>query len=93
MLDEQLSPTRDRMLRSLKEQFPQIKFYSYEPLSFEERDSAVSSLFGPDVAVKPAFENADVIVSLDCDFLGSEQTLQGVRDFSRRRRVKGRPTK
>jgi MoCo/4Fe-4S cofactor protein with predicted Tat translocation signal len=87
LLDQQLSPTRDRMLRSLKEQFPQIKFYSYEPLSFEEGDSAIASLFGPDVAIKPAFANADIIVSLGCDFLGSEQTLQGVRDFSRRRRV------
>jgi MoCo/4Fe-4S cofactor protein with predicted Tat translocation signal len=89
LLDEQFSPTRDRMLRSLKEQFPQIKFYSYEPVSFEERDSAITSLFGPDVAINPAFANADVIVSLDCDFLGTEQTLQGVRDFSRRRRVNG----
>src|ERR1700722_17348532 len=89
LLDKQLSPTRDRMLRSLKEQFPQIKLYSYEPLSREEGDSAVASLFGPDVAIKPAFANADIIVSLDCDFLGSEQTLQGVRDFSRRRRVNG----
>src|SRR5580693_4346622 len=89
LLDEQFSPTRDRMLRSLKEQFPEIKFYSYEPVSFEERDSAITSLFGPDVAINPAFANADIIVSLDCDFLGTEQTLQGVRDFSRRRRVNG----
>ena len=89
LLDEQFSPTRDRMLRSLKEQFPQIKFYSYEPLSYEERDFAIASLFGPDVAMRPAFANADIIVSLDCDFLGSEQTLTGVRDFSRRRRVHG----
>ncbi len=89
LLDEQFSPTRDRMLRSLKEQFPQIKFYSYEPLSYEERDFAIASLFGPDVAMRPAFTNADIIVSLDCDFLGSEQTLTGVRDFSRRRRVHG----
>jgi MoCo/4Fe-4S cofactor protein with predicted Tat translocation signal len=89
LLDKQCAPTRDRILRSLQEQFPQIKFYSYEPLSFEERDGAIGSLFGPDVAIKPAFANADVIVSLDCDFLGSEQTLQNVRDFSRRRRVNG----
>jgi MoCo/4Fe-4S cofactor protein with predicted Tat translocation signal len=89
LLDEQFSPTRDRMLRSLKEQFLQIKFYSYEPLSFEERDAAISALFGSDIAIRPAFANADIIVSLDCDFLGSEQTLQSVRDFSRRRRVNG----
>src|SRR5208282_5722540 len=72
-----------------REQFPQIKFYTYDPLGFEEHNAAVTSLFGPDVAIKPAFANADVIVSLDCDFLGSELTLQGVRDFSRRRRVNG----
>src|ERR1700730_692890 len=89
LTDEQTSPTRDRLLRSLKEQFPQIRFYSYEPLGFEEHNSALTSLFGPDVAVKPAFANADSIVSLDCDFVGSELTLQGVRDFSRRRRVQG----
>src|ERR1700722_9639693 len=59
LLDEQCAPTRDRILRSLQEQFPQIKFYSYEPLSFEERDGAVGSLFGPDVAIKPAFAKAD----------------------------------
>jgi molybdopterin-containing oxidoreductase family iron-sulfur binding subunit len=89
VLDEQFSPTRDRMLRSLQEQFPQLKLYSYGPLGFQDQDAVVSALFGPDVAVKPAFANADVIVSLDCDFLGVEQTLQGVRDFSRRRRVRG----
>jgi MoCo/4Fe-4S cofactor protein with predicted Tat translocation signal len=87
--DEQSAPTRDRLLRSLKEQFPHIRFYCYEPVSFEERGVAINALFGPDVAIKPAFSNADIVVSLDCDFLGSEQTLQGVRDFSRRRRVRG----
>jgi MoCo/4Fe-4S cofactor protein with predicted Tat translocation signal len=89
LMDEQTSPTRDRLLRSLKRDFPQISFYSYEPLGFEERNAAITSLFGPDVTVKPAFANADVIVSLDCDFLGTELTLQWVRDFSRRRRVHG----
>jgi MoCo/4Fe-4S cofactor protein with predicted Tat translocation signal len=89
LMDEQTSPTRDRMLRSLTRDFPQISFYSYEPLGSEERNAAVTSLFGPDVTIKPAFANADVIVSLDCDFLGTELTLQWVRDFSRRRRVHG----
>jgi molybdopterin-containing oxidoreductase family iron-sulfur binding subunit len=87
ILDEQFSPTRDRLLRSLQEQFPQLKLYSYEPLGFQDQDAVVSAVFGPDVAARPAFTNADVIVSLDCDFLGSEMTLDGVRDFSQRRRV------
>ena len=50
---------------------------AYEPLGSEEHNAAVTSLFGPDVAIKPAFANADIIVSLDCDFVGSELTLQG----------------
>jgi hypothetical protein len=88
LTDEQNSPTRDRLLRSL-EQFPQINLYTCEPLGSEEHNAAVTSLFGPDVAIEPAFANADIIVSLDCDFLGSELTLKGARYFSRRRRVDG----
>ena len=87
LMETQVSPTRDRFLRTLKERFPQIGLYTYDPLGFEERAAAVLALFGPDIALRPNFEAADIVVSLDCDFLGAEQTLQTIRDFSRRRRV------
>jgi MoCo/4Fe-4S cofactor protein with predicted Tat translocation signal len=89
LLETQASPTRDRFLRTLKERFPQIRFYTYDPLGSEEHEAAVLSLFGPDLALKPEFQAADVLVSLDSDFLGTEQTLQMIRDFSRRRRMHG----
>ena len=89
LMETQVSPTRDRFLRTLKERFPYIGLYSYDPLGFEERAAAVFALFGPDLALRPNFEAADIVVSLDCDFLGAEQTLQAIRDFSRRRRVHG----
>jgi len=89
LMETQVSPTRDRFLRTLKERFPQIGLYTYDPLGFQERAAAVLALFGPDIAVRPNFQAADIVVSLDCDFLGAEQTLQAIRDFSRRRRVHG----
>src|SRR4029077_7109300 len=36
LMEEQASPTRDRFLRTLKGRFPQIAFYTYNPLGFEE---------------------------------------------------------
>ncbi|HEV3209545.1 MAG TPA: TAT-variant-translocated molybdopterin oxidoreductase [Chthoniobacterales bacterium] len=89
LMEEQVSPTRDRFLRKVKERFPESGLYTYNPLGFEEHDLAVAALFGPDIALRADFEVADVIVSLDSDFLGIEQTVQSVRDFSRRRRVHG----
>jgi MoCo/4Fe-4S cofactor protein with predicted Tat translocation signal len=89
LMETQASPTRDRFLRTLKERFPQIGLYTYDPLGFEERAAATLALFGPDIALRPNFEAADIVVSLDCDFLGAEQTLHAIRDFSDRRRVRG----
>src|SRR6202011_4184343 len=89
LIEAQVSPTRDRFLRTLKERFPQINFYAYDPVGFEEHAAAVLPLFGPDVALKPDFGAVEVVVSLDCDFLGTEQTLESIRAFSRRRRMHG----
>jgi MoCo/4Fe-4S cofactor protein with predicted Tat translocation signal len=89
LMEAQVSPTRDRFLRTLKERFPQINFYAYDPVGFEEHAAAVLALFGPDIALKPDFGAVDVVVSLDCDFLGTEQTLESIRTFSRRRRMHG----
>ncbi|MGA8659325.1 MAG: TAT-variant-translocated molybdopterin oxidoreductase [Chthoniobacterales bacterium] len=89
LIDEQHSPTRDRLLAALKEQFPQAGLYVDEPLGLEQVFVATERLFGPDTTIKPQFDNADIIVSLDADFLGAELTIDGTRAFSRRRRAHG----
>ncbi len=89
LIDEQYSPTRDRLLAAFKAQFPQANFYSDEPLGYGEAHAASAALFGGDVLVRPAFANADVVVSLDADFLGQEQGIDIVRDFANRRRAHG----
>ena len=89
LIDEQYSPTRDRFLAALKEQFPQAALYSDEPLGLAEVFTAAEKLFGPNTTIRPQFDSADIIVSLDADFLGAEQTIEGTRAFTRRRRVQG----
>jgi MoCo/4Fe-4S cofactor protein with predicted Tat translocation signal len=89
LLDEQWSPTRDRILKKFQQDFPQARFYYGDPLGNEEINPVTEALFGADVVLRPNFTNADVILSLDADFLGLEQTLDNIKAFSARRRVRG----
>jgi MoCo/4Fe-4S cofactor protein with predicted Tat translocation signal len=89
LLNEQSSPTRDRVLKVLKQKYPKINIYSGDPAGSEYPGKAFEDLFGPEIEAKPAFEAADVILSLDHDFLGVCQTVEAVREFSRRRRAHG----
>ena len=89
LLDEQTSPSRDRVLQSIKQQLPQAKLYFYEPLGSQQSREAIANTIGDNTAIRPDLEQADVVVSLDCDFLGLEQTFDVVRAFSSRRRSHG----
>ena len=61
------NPPMERTILALKERFPQISYYSYDPIDFEEHAAAVMALFGPDISLTPDFGGADIIVSLDGD--------------------------
>jgi MoCo/4Fe-4S cofactor protein with predicted Tat translocation signal len=89
LLDYQQSPTRDRFLTAFKQRYPQAEIYFDDPLVAGQYEQAVETLFGTDVVLRPAFDQASVILSLDCDFLGIEQTVDGVKAFSARRRAHG----
>jgi MoCo/4Fe-4S cofactor protein with predicted Tat translocation signal len=89
LLDYQQSPTRDRFLTTFKQRYPQAEVYFDDPLVAGQYEKAVETLFGPDVVLHPAFDQASVILSLDSDFLGLEQTVDGVKAFSARRRAHG----
>jgi MoCo/4Fe-4S cofactor protein with predicted Tat translocation signal len=89
LLDYQQSPTRDRFLTAFKQRYPQAEIYFDDPLVTGQYEQAVETLFGADVVLRPAFDQASVILSLDSDFLGIEQTVDGVKAFSARRRAQG----
>ena len=60
----------------------------YEPVDFDLYRQGASSAFGKSVSPYFRLDAAKVIVSLDCDFLGSEQeACRYIRDFARGRRL------
>jgi molybdopterin-containing oxidoreductase family iron-sulfur binding subunit len=87
------SPTLNGQRLQLLKDYPEAKWYVYEPVN---RDNAVA---GSRLALgdKPVhhyhrLENADVIVSLDADFLGrGPGHLADARGFGRRRREADNP--
>jgi molybdopterin-containing oxidoreductase family iron-sulfur binding subunit len=78
------SPTRTRLSREIAAKFPAAKFYQYEPLT---GDSAKA--LGDGVKLAADFSKADRILSLDCDFAGTDP--QGpVTPFFDRRKPEGK---
>ena len=74
------SPTRERLRAELAKQFPKLVWAEYEPWTHQAGAIPVYD-----------FSKADVIVSLDCDFLGnSDGTPQYVAQFAAGRRKLGK---
>jgi len=85
---EDASPTRSRMTKDLQAKFAGAQFFSYEPLTGEERKQVNAETFGAGADVVADFSDAKVILSLDSDFL--ELDLQGpVSGFFKNRFVEG----
>ncbi|MES2661536.1 MAG: TAT-variant-translocated molybdopterin oxidoreductase [Verrucomicrobiota bacterium] len=78
------SPTRARLTKELGSKFSAAKFYQYEALTGD-----ASSVLGDGVKLVADFAKADRIVSLDCDFAGTDS--QGpVTPFFDRRKPEGK---
>ncbi len=86
---ESMSPSRERLRAELQQQFPKMTWCVYEPLSNDNEREATKAAFGSAaMKVTPKFGQADIILSLDSDFLCIEEGgLAATRDFSNRRRV------
>ncbi len=81
------SPTYARLKKAVAEKLPKAMWVVYEPLSGSESGAAQEAVFGEGFRAVPQIDKADVILSLDCDFLGSDEgRLEGIRAFSARRK-------
>lgn len=94
LAEESSSPTRRRLVQSLRAKFPRAVWAEYEPVTDEPPVAAAQAAFGS--AVKPLhhFARAKRVVSLDADFLqGEADSLRTARGFTAGRRVakKGDP--
>ncbi|HYO08930.1 MAG TPA: TAT-variant-translocated molybdopterin oxidoreductase [Tepidisphaeraceae bacterium] len=64
-------PTFADLRKRFLAKFPQAKFYEYEPVSHDNERLATRLAFGQVLRPRLHLEKADVVVSLDCDFLGA----------------------
>lgn len=82
------SPTLARQLAQVLETYPQAQWHQYDPLTSAGAYGGAQLAFGENVAVRYNFAEADVILSLDADFLGEGPgKLAYNRAFADRRRV------
>ncbi len=85
-----VSPSLADQFNELSEEYPEARWHQYEQTGREHARTASKMAFGRYVDTQYRFDQADVILSLDSDFLGcGPGTLRYVRDFSSRRRIAG----
>jgi MoCo/4Fe-4S cofactor protein with predicted Tat translocation signal len=81
------SPTLADQLRNFLKIYPQAKWHAYEPVNRDNVLEGAKMAFGNPVETRYDFSKADVIVSLDADFLyaGFPGNVKYIRDFAKRR--------
>jgi len=81
------SPTLADQLRNFLKIYPQAKWHVYEPVNRDNVLEGAKLAFGQPVETRYDLSKADVIVSLDADFLyaGFPGNTKYIRDFAKRR--------
>jgi MoCo/4Fe-4S cofactor protein with predicted Tat translocation signal len=81
------SPTLADQKQQVLKRFPQAKWHFYEPVNRDNVYAGAQMAFGQPVETQYKFDAADVIVSLDADFLysGYPGMTRYARDFAKRR--------
>src|ERR1700687_1098040 len=81
------SPTLADQLRNFLKTYPQAKWHVYEPVNRDNVLEGAKLAFAQPVETRYDFSKADVIVSLDADFLyaGFPGNTRYIRDFAARR--------
>ncbi|HTZ96392.1 MAG TPA: TAT-variant-translocated molybdopterin oxidoreductase [Terriglobales bacterium] len=81
------SPTLADQLKSVLKIYPQAKWHVYEPVNRDNVLEGAKLAFGQPIETRYDFSKADVILSLDADFLyaGFPGFTRYTRDFAKRR--------
>ena len=83
LVERSSSPSRARLQKLISEKYPKSAWHAYEPVDFSGTDAAYSQACGTPVHALVHLEKARRILSLDCDFIGSEQDAhRSIRGFA-----------
>jgi molybdopterin-containing oxidoreductase family iron-sulfur binding subunit len=84
------SPTVNAQIRALQQGMPKARWHQYEPLARDNRFHGTRIAFGRPLNPLYRMGEADVILSLEADFLGGGPgQLRHAADFAARRRLDG----
>ena len=82
------SPTVAAQMAAIREALPKARWHRYEPVHRDAARTGSEYAFGGIVDSRYRFDKADVILSLDADFLSvGPGSVRHTRDFTRRRKV------
>jgi molybdopterin-containing oxidoreductase family iron-sulfur binding subunit len=82
------SPTLAGLKAELLKKYPDAKWVEYDSISFDSVTAGTRLAFGQPLEPVYDYSKADVVVALDCDFLGLDaRSILPVKQFSARRRV------
>ena len=82
------SPSLEAVKKHALAKFPQAKWIEYEPVNDDNQRQGAQIAFGQAYDTHYHFDKADVVLSLDADFLGLDSpTILPIKQFSKRRRV------
>ncbi len=81
------SPTLVAQIRSLQQKFPKMKWHQWEPVNRDGARGGAQLAFGQQVETRYLLENADIVVSLDAEFLlsGFPGFQMHTREWAKRR--------
>jgi molybdopterin-containing oxidoreductase family iron-sulfur binding subunit len=81
------SPTLVAQMRALLAEYPQAKWHQYEPTTNDNGRAGAQLAFGRPLDARLALGEADVVLSLEADFLGhGPDAVRLAREFAQRRR-------
>ena len=84
------SPSLASLKADALQKYPKAKWVEYDPIFNENLLIASQAAFGQTLEPQYHFDKADVVVSLDHDFLGLDSsTILPVKQYSKKRRVAG----
>jgi MoCo/4Fe-4S cofactor protein with predicted Tat translocation signal len=91
LLEQNDSPSRARLQQAIAAKFPAARWHLYEPVDLDLGRAAASLAYNSPVEPYYKLDQAQVIVSLDCDFIGSEENAySNIRGFAKGRALSGK---
>jgi MoCo/4Fe-4S cofactor protein with predicted Tat translocation signal len=83
LAESSTSPSRVRLQKVIAGKFPKAQWFTYDAIDSGIHQRAATQAFGQPVSPVYHFDKAKVILSLDCDFLGTEDDAHNhIRQFA-----------